>query len=289
MKSLFIVFICLACALRAEPVQVVVSIPPQKWLVETLYGDDVNVTVLLRPGDSPHTFSPAPSEIRALAKADYWLRIGVTFEEALVSKIKDAQSLKIVDLSKGFPKRAFAGCEDHDHQHQHDHGHDHHTPYGGIDPHMWLCHEGMRHLALRLQDTLAIPQTFDRDIFRFLDVSKQEITARFESYEGRTFYVFHPSYGYFADEFGLKQVAIESGGKKPSGRQLRRIIYDCKKLGIKTIFVQPQFDNRTAAVIARAIDGEVVALDPLAENWQENMKSIADSLSEAFDRENAAK
>ncbi len=91
--------------------------------------------------------------------------------------------------------------------------------------------------------------------------------------------VFHPAWGYFADEFGLKQLPIEIGGREPGPRELGRIIDYAREKGIGAIFVQEQFSRRAAEKISDEIDGQVIQIDPLAFDYIENLKYIADLLS----------
>jgi len=103
--------------------------------------------------------------------------------------------------------------------------------------------------------------------------------------EGRTFYVFHPAFGYFAREYNLKQKAVEDQGKSPSARQLLQLVEQAKADGVKVVFVQPQFSRQSAEVLARELDGAVVALDPLAKDYIANMDLIAQRVNEALTRQ----
>ena len=87
--------------------------------------------------------------------------------------------------------------------------------------------------------------------------------------------VFHPAWGYFDDAYGLQQVPIEIEGKDPKPAQLKSLIQHARESDIKVIFVQPQFSTKSASVVAREIGGQVVLVDPLAENWMANMREVA--------------
>ncbi|MCK5723282.1 MAG: zinc ABC transporter substrate-binding protein, partial [Gammaproteobacteria bacterium] len=89
------------------------------------------------------------------------------------------------------------------------------------------------------------------------------------------FMVFHPSWGYFADTYGLKQVAVEIEGKNPKPSQLKELIEHAKEQGIKIIFVQPQFSSKSAKLVAREIGGRVAVADPLAQDWSANLRAVA--------------
>jgi len=93
--------------------------------------------------------------------------------------------------------------------------------------------------------------------------------------------VFHPAWGYFADTYGLIQIPIEKEGKEPGARALTLLIGQARREHVKVIFVQPQFDRKSATQVARAIGGRVVAIDPLAPDYMNNLRGVARQISEA--------
>jgi len=101
--------------------------------------------------------------------------------------------------------------------------------------------------------------------------------------EHKEFLVFHPSWGYLADEFGMVQIPIQIEGKSPTPRQLAEIIAYAKEENIRVIFAQKQFSKSAAQTVAQAIQGKVILIDPLAEDYYENMRSIADVFLEVLD------
>jgi zinc transport system substrate-binding protein len=115
-----------------------------------------------------------------------------------------------------------------------------------------------------------------------IDLLHKTLAAVFTPYKGSKFFVFHPAFGYFADEYGLVQVAIETEGKQPSAQKLARLIEMVQKQKVKIIFTQVQFSQQKAAIIADAIDGVVVPIDPLAEDWLSNMKYIAEEIKKGL-------
>ena len=77
-------------------------------------------------------------------------------------------------------------------------------------------------------------------------------------YRGRAFVVFHPSWGYFADDYGLRQIAIETEGKEPSDSELTGIQEETRSLGVSVVFVQPQIAGKSAQAIAGAMGSDVL-------------------------------
>lgn len=255
-------------------VEVFVSIPPQKWLSDRIGGQHVTTGVLIPKGQDPHTFEPTPKQVEALGHSLLYFTVGLEFEEQIITKIRQSSSkLQIVDCAAGIEKLAMA-------EHHHD----------GLDPHVWLSPANLKIMAAEMAKAMiaADPQnsgdyTANLDkLSRELNVLDLNIATQLKPYAGATFFVFHPSFGYFAKRYGLNQEAVEVEGKLPTPKQLSGLIAEAKADGVKVIFVQPQFDSRSGEVIATAIGGEVVPLDALAEDVKGNLETIANKISTAL-------
>jgi zinc transport system substrate-binding protein len=187
-----------------------------------------------------------------------------------------------------------AGDEGHTHDGEADHreneGHDQHTAEkehhhheGGTDPHVWLSPRLVKAQARTIADALieldpAGKATYEKNLADFLkdlDALDAHLVEALAPVKGKTFMVFHPAWGYFADAYGLEQEPIEIEGKDPSGRQIARVIEMAKAKGVRVIFVQPQFSKKSAKRIAAAIDGAVVPIDPLARDYVGNLERVA--------------
>jgi len=181
------------------------------------------------------------------------------------------------------------GHKDAGHKHEGDtHGHDH----GTLDPHIWLDPALVKIQAAHIRDGLS---TVDPDgvqeyaanaaaFMQELDELDSELRTILSVLpeDRRTFLVFHPSWGYFAKAYGLKQASIEVEGKEPSPRDMARIIALGKETGAKVVFVQPQFSEKSASVIAKQIGAQIVRLDPLAADWSENLRKAAHAFVDAL-------
>jgi len=270
---------------------VFVSILPQKYFVERIGGDHVNVEVMVGPGQSPATYEPTARQMTGLAAARIFFRIGVPFERGFIERIAGTfDGLAIVDTSRGVPLRRIEQPHDnHDADAGHD-DHDHHDHANGADPHIWLNPRLVKIQADTICAALseadpehAADYERNRDAFKAeLDALDAELTQALEPVKGHTLFVFHPAFGYFADAYGLKQEAVETGGKEPSARRLVALIEDAKRQNIRVIFVQPQFSGRAARSIAEAIDGAVVPMDPLAYDYVENLRRMAQQVAGAL-------
>ncbi len=263
--------------------RVLVSILPQKYFVDQIAGDLLQVQVLIPPGTSPHLYDPAPRQMAGIAKTDiYFYNGSLSFEKNLLGEISaNFPALKTIALSTGITM--LGGSE----QHHHDDGdaHDHQ----GADPHIWLSPKNVKLMAKTIYETLAAfyPEDsarFRENFERFLSDTEQtdrEIAQELQAMPNRSFMIFHPSLTYFANYYNLHQIPIEMQGKEPSPAQMLQSMQQAKEAGLHTIFIQVEFDRANAELIAREIDGRIVQIDPLAYNWPENMLAIARALSKS--------
>jgi zinc transport system substrate-binding protein len=241
---------------------------------------------LVQPGQDPHTFEPAPRQVVALSRARLFFEIGMPFESALLEKIQQSnQRLAMVDTTSGIEKHAMgAPCGEDGHRHAED------ANGGEPDPHVWLSPPLLKVMARNIAEALQQADPANARAYRTnlaallarLDALHEKIDRLLAPYRGRAFYVFHPGFGYFADAYGLQQVAVEAGGRSPTPKQLQALIEQARKDRIKVIFVQPQSPQQSAQVIADAIGGKVVAIDGLAGNVSEDIEDIAAKMAAAM-------
>jgi len=260
---------------------VFVSILPQAYFVERIAGARVRVEVLVKPGQDPHTFEPTPQQMARLAEAGAFFRIGVEFENTLMLRIQSTMvDLVVVDCREGIRLRQMnrQGLEEHTGEHE------------GSDPHIWLSVRNSIRIAATMHEALVRldpegKEIYDRgyrDLVEELEALDRRITEILAPVEGRPFFVFHPSFGYFADDYGLEQIAVETGGAEPSARQLTRLIEQARIAGVRVIFVQPQFSQKSAETIAAEIGGAVVPIDPLARDYIDNLERMARAVEEGL-------
>lgn len=268
---------------------VIASILPQKYFIQKIGGDRVNVSVMVLPGANPATYEPKPRQMVNLSKAQIYFAIGVPFEDNWLSKFsKTNPGMMIVATQSGITKMPMkAGGHHHD---ETQHGHE--EPITNTkDPHIWLSPPLVMVQAGNILDGLvkADPegqnkyQANYRAFLRELKVLDEAIRKGLQTTgQNHRFMVYHPSWGYFAHTYGLEQVPIELEGKQPSPRKLLELIQEARKDGIKVIFVQPQFSEKSAETIAHAIGGKVVVADPLAEDWKNNLLHVSAKFKSAF-------
>ncbi len=258
------------------PTPVFVSIPPLRFIAEKIGGDRVTVTALVRPGANPHTFEPLPDQMAGLSSATLFFLAGDPSELAWRDKVRGSYpGLTFIETGAAVIKRPADGEEEH---------------HGGVDPHIWLA---PKLLSIQARSMAAVFMTADKpnaayykerlDAFTgAMDALDGRIKELLAPYKGRSFIVFHPSWGYFADAYGLKQVPIEMAGKEPGARHLAAVTDIVRREKVSAIFVAPQFPVREAQAIAGATGAKVVTIDPLAEDVEKNLSTVAEALAAAF-------
>ncbi len=280
MKRALIAAIILCSALLAKE-RVAVSILPQKFFVEKIAADKVEVMVTIPPGASPASYNVKPSQLQKLKSVAIYFSTGVPFERHWLKRFKSVNpSMKIVDCGK-YVKKFPLLSHDHDHE-------DHHHEDNMQDPHIWLAPPLVILQARAILEGLCEldPENaiFYRKNYRNFVKELTEIDMRiFERLQGirlRSFIVYHPSFGYFAKVYGLKQIAIEKGGNTPPAKYLKNILSEAKRLNIKTIFIEPQFSQKEAKFLAQKIGAAVRVIDPLAYEWDKNILKIAEVIYE---------
>ncbi len=301
--TIYLIMLCLLTTFghpraSAAPGKIVfVSIAPQKYFVDAIGGDFVKTTVIVPPNHSPADYEPSPSQMIQMSKADSYFAIGVAFETKWLKNFSDINpGMKIVHTDAGIEKKPInrhkkqdqLGTQAQAATHQ---NHDPHPHHGTPDPHIWLSPPLVKIQAEHILNGLVSIDPVNRENYKnnylkFLDQIDRldnELTTLFstETRENK-FLVFHPSWGYFADAYGLTQISIEIEGKSPKARDVKNLIEFARQHHIQLIFVQPQFSVKHAEIIANEINGQLIYTDPLAENWYDNIRAVAVSIKQAL-------
>ena len=307
--SLFLlltVFLSISFTAAAAEATVAVTIVPQIEMVKAIAGDRVEVVEMIPKGFSPSNYAPSPAEMRAFNEAGIYFSMGVPADmQNILPRAEEMADLEVVKLfeevEEKYPHRYFGEEDDelveegdHDHEEDNEHqseeadDHDGHSHAGGRDPHIWLSPARGSYMVEIMRDKLIelLPEyeaEFNKNAAQYLqrledvDQANKEIL---EPYQGEEILVYHPSYGYFTEHYGLEMMAIEEEGKDPGPRHLQKIIEEARKLGIKNVFYQAEIDSRKTRAVAEELGGEIVQLNPLAQNYIDNLKLIAEKMAE---------
>lgn len=258
-----------SAAISVGELRISVSVLPQACFVERVAGKHASVHVMIPKGASPETYEPTPQQLVALSDSRIYVKVGapgLSFEEKYLRTLLDRnRKMTVVNMSEGLKLRK-------------------------EDPHIWTSPSAVRIAAQNIAQsvTAADPvhrEEYQRNLQAFLrdiDGLDREIRRSLAEKKGYAFMVYHPAWGYFADEYGLTQLAIEEEGKPVSAAHIRRMVDLARGKGIRAILVQKGFDTKSARAVAREIGGEVVETDPLERDWFFGMRTFSTVLSKAL-------
>ncbi|MFW5736310.1 MAG: metal ABC transporter solute-binding protein, Zn/Mn family [Halanaerobium sp.] len=298
-NSLLLVFLVLlilltaAFSVSAAEATVAVTIVPQLEMVEAVAGERVEVVEMIPKGSSPSNYAPSPAEMRAFNEASIYFSMGVPADmQNILPRAEEQADLEVVKLferiESEYPHRYFGeeeAADDHQDDEADDHGHSH---QGGRDPHIWLSPARVRLMVEIMKEELIelLPQyeeEFNKNAEQYLeklDTADQQIKELLSDYEGREILVYHPAFGYFTEEYGLKMTAIEEDGKEPGPRHLEEIIQHARQQGIKNVFYQAEIDSTKTRAVAEELGGEFIQLNPLAQDYTENLRVMAEKIED---------
>ncbi len=260
---------------------ITVSILPQKTFVEKIAGNDFKVNVLIPPGASPAAYTLLPSQLKDISESIIWFRIGyIGFEHSWGEKISQANSeMKVVSMADGLDLIA-----------EKTELHDGHMHAEGVDPHVWLSPKNVKKIVQNIRDVLTEinpeeASKYQINCQRFIkEIDKLDITikSQLRDYEGKTVIMFHPSFSYYARDYKLNQISLESGGKEPTPKHIKEVVDLANSKNIKIIYIQSEFDKEHARIFADEIGGEVIQVAPLDPDWENNLISLTQLFIDNF-------
>jgi zinc transport system substrate-binding protein len=276
---LLILFIMCACGSTTQkndkPI-ITVTLEPLRYFAEAIAGEHYDVVSMVPKGNSPESYDPTPQQLVTLSRSQAYLRIGyIGFEQAWMKKLEaNAPDMKVFDTSRGVDLIRGEGHWHGDHFHE-----------GGVEPHIWNSTRNAITIAENIYAALCeLDATHQEEYKHRLDSLKEtiqrtdtDVRTLLENAD-RTFLIYHPALSYFARDYGLKQISIEEGGKEPSPAYLKHLIELCRQEKARVIFVQQEFDQRNAQLIANELGIEIVSINPLSYDWAEEMIRIGKAL-----------
>lgn len=321
MKKILSILCLGAISIWAKPT-ITVTIQPQGYFVKQIAQDTLEVNVMVPPNSEPHSYEPKPQQMKALEKSDIYFTIGLSEEDRWIEKFKKTYpNLNVVPTDKGIEKIAMAKHShhhdkhehhDHDHSkhehhdhdhHNHDHGtHEHHDHEGHdhakehghhhpkLDPHIWVDPISAKIIAENITNELIKKYPKNSDLYK-ANLKKFEekcdkldtfIKSSLKDIKHREFIVYHPSWGYYAKQYNLKQIPVEVEGKEPKIKDLAELIEEAKEHHVKVIFVQPNFSQKSARLVAEATNSKVVSIDHLSADWENELKKTTEAFKESL-------
>lgn len=248
----------------SSKIQIAVSIVPESTFVEAVGKDHVEVTTMIPPGSSPETYEPTPKQMTEFSKSDLFFSIGMPLEKNQLIPNLNTKT-KVVSLDKAVQKQ-----------------------YPDLklgeerDPHIWLSPKRVIVMIDTIveelskidpQNTAFYQKNGDsyKDQINAVDLKIQKSLLPVKN---RKIIVFHPAFGYLADDYQLEMYALEEEGKESTPEHLRQMIDLAKKEHIKVIFYQAETDSNQSKAFAEELGGKTVQLEPLAEDYIGNLEKM---------------
>jgi len=255
---------------ESDIISAATTIAPLAGLISAVGKDRVRVAVIVPPGAEPHAYEPSPSQMKEIADADIYIMNGAGLEFWMEKALLVNEDMLVVDSSRGVELLNEDGK---------------HT-----DPHIWMS---LENAAIQVENICNALIQFDRKNAEYYRQNKdnfledmraldRELKQTFAAKKNRTFIVYHPAWSYFARDYGLVQVPIMEEEKEPGPKYLAGLIDMARENNISVIFVDPQFNPKSAEVIAREMNARIVVLDPLAEDYLQNMRHTGEEISKSL-------
>lgn len=266
--------------------QVVVSIPPQKFILEQIVGDKMRVTSLLDAGSNPENYEPGMTQFLDLEKSMAYFAIGnIAFENALLAKARENNpGLRIIDSMAGVEllEGTHGGCGS-----RHRHG-AHDGEENSVDPHTWSSVKNMKKMAENMYEAVSAIDPVNKEYYRLryialenrLDSIDKSVSSRLTPLAGRAFVVWHPSLSYLARDYGLIQIAVGREDKEATAIELKKRIDEAVSRKASIFFIQKEFDSRQAQSINGQLRTEMVSINPMSEDWESELNTVINALAD---------
>jgi len=267
MRKIGLIFLLFSAISFCEgKINIGTTLLPYAGIIENIGKEKVIVTVLVPPGAEPHTYEPKPSQLKEISKSIAYFKVGtaIEFEVLYLGKIvKLNRSMKVYDTSKGV------------------------DPIEN-DPHIWNSLKNIKTISLNILNGLCEVDKKNEKFYKEnyevyikkIEDAHNKISQELKDKAGKQFIVFHPAFGYFARDYGLTQIPVQLGESEPGPKDIKNLIKIAREKKIKVVITEPQFSPKTAKIIARAIDGKVVSIDPLSKDVIETARKLKEALSE---------
>lgn len=258
-----------------------VTIPPLKGIVNQIVGDDYEVNVLLPAGTSPETYSPTISQLTAVSNSDFVFTVGtLNFEHTLANSLKDNVKGQIISTSEGVA--LIEGTCSHVHHHDLE---EHQSHHHSIDPHVWMSHNGLLKIIDNIADALVINNPDSVSYIANAERIKGHITAQMSKAKAtfnnapKSFLIYHPALGYFAEEYGLEQISLENEGKNPTPKSLAEIVKKVDDDNLTVLLYQQEYPEDVVKPVADILGVNLFQINPLSEDIVAELDRVINILS----------
>ena len=290
---------------QAQPApKVFVTVKPVHALVAGVMQGVGEPYLLLKGGESPHSYTLKPSDARALSESALVFWVGESLEtflehpletlgkQARIVELAEAKGIETLEGREGGAWESHEAAHDHDKKHDHSHDKKHaHAAHDGIDGHLWLDPHNAEAIVTVAAEALAGIDPANAAAYRDnaqkmverIEALDAELTAQLAPVKDRPYIVFHDAYQYF----GLKAVGSIplSPERQPSAQRLTEIRKRLADSGAACVFSEPQFRPALVDVVIEGSTAKRGELDPIGaalkagpDSYFEVMRGLATSL-----------
>ncbi|WP_400168149.1 metal ABC transporter solute-binding protein, Zn/Mn family [Fidelibacter multiformis] len=267
MPGILILLMLQLLPVYADTPVITVSIPPQAYFIHQIAGENrFDVNIMIPNGQSPAVYSPKPSQMMKMNRSDAFFLIGhpaFLFEtKHIFPYVNRRKDIPVFNLYREALNVSYTP-DDH-------------------DPHLWmspiLMNKMLKDLTRFLhefypEDSLLFRQNAQRLSEKIITL-QDSIQHLIREHQVREFFIYHPSWGYFARDFNLSQIAIETRGHEPGPGHLMQISRQVHEHDHKKIIVQKGFNQKSAEALAHETGAGLAEADPLTYDWLESIRTM---------------
>jgi zinc transport system substrate-binding protein len=293
MKKLAILFLILSllatsgCSsdTNTGKMTIAVGIPPLAGFVENIAGENFDIVIMIPAGNSPANYQPSASQMQQLSDALTYFTLEMPPEEAnILPKVTDFNNdINLVNLRNETAKK-YPMIEAMDHHHGGEEEENHEDE--SFDPHIWLSPKRAMEIVRIIADELSSLDPENADFYSnnteqyisLLMELDEKIKDSVGNMDNKSFMIYHGSYTYFADDYGLEMISLEASGKQATASEMQEVIEHAIEEGIKVVLYQDEFDDNQAKTVAEEIDGRVEKVSPLSRNYIDSLTNFIEIL-----------
>ncbi|MGC8707492.1 MAG: metal ABC transporter substrate-binding protein [Athalassotoga sp.] len=273
--KILLIFLLVVGILAFGKLSVITTIPPLGYMVSTVGGSAVEVSVLEKPGDNPHNFNLTPQQAVYISKSDVFVDLGLEEDAWIGDRVKAINpSVKVVDATQNLSQ--FLIGEN-----------------GSYNPHVWLDVKLYEMMTINVYDALVKADPKDQAVFSVnfdkfilsLNQLNEQITTRLDAVKGKPFVAQHPAWDYFARAYGLgREYSLENDAGQSIGPQdYQKIIDVMKKYGIRSIIGDPVTPSKLADQLSNQTGAKVISINPIFTfNYFDLMNAITNGFLEVL-------
>lgn len=252
-------------------ISVVTTIFPPYDFVREIAGSQVDLKMLLKPGEETHSYEPTPQDMIAIQESDVFIYTGGendVWVEDILSSMPDGDrlTLKLLDCVDTVEEETVEGMKGAD---GHDHDHDEEESVHEMDEHVWTSPVNASVIAGKIADVLeeADPDhagTYEENCDRYQE-ELAELDGEFRDvvqHSERKLVIFGDRFPfrYFVDEYGLDYYAAFpgcAGDTEPSAATMAFLIEKVKEEKVPAVLKMELSNDDIANAIAEATGTEV--------------------------------